>query len=53
MPIERGTVYPYSKAIAQALVIPVPDVEVKEVSYEELQQIQSERGLGALGSSNK
>ena len=53
MPIEGGTVYPYSKAIAQALVIPVPDVEVKEVSYEELQQIQSERGLGALGSSNK
>ena len=53
MSIEGGTVYPYSKAIAQALVIPVPDVEVKEVSYEELQQIQSERGLGALGSSNK
>ena len=50
MPIEGGTVYPYSKAIAQALVIPVPDVEV---TYEELQQIQSERGLGALGSSNK
>ena len=53
MPIEGGTVYRYSKAIAQALVMPVPHVEVKEVSYEEFQQIQSERGLGALGSSNK
>ena len=46
-------VYPYSKAIAQALVVPVPRVEVEETSYEELQNIKSERGLGALGSSNK
>lgn len=46
-------VYPYSKAIAQALVVPVPKVEVEEISYEELQDITSERGLGALGSSGK
>ena len=46
-------VYPYSKAIAQALVIPVPEVEVEELTYENLQSIQSERGLGALGSSGK
>jgi dUTP pyrophosphatase len=46
-------VYPYSKAIAQALVVPVPKVEVEEISYEELQNIKSERGLGALGSSGK
>lgn len=46
-------VYPYSKAIAQALVVPVPKVEVEELTYEELQEIPSERGLGALGSSNK
>lgn len=46
-------VYPYSKAIAQALVVPVPKVEIEEISYEELQAIPSERGLGALGSSNK
>lgn len=45
--------YPYSKAIAQALVIPVPEVEVEEMSYEDLQAIPSERGLGALGSSGK
>lgn len=46
-------VYPYSKAIAQALVVPIPKVEVKEISYDELIKIESERGLGKLGSSNK
>lgn len=45
--------YPYSKAIAQALVIPVPEVEVEELAYEDLKAIPSERGLGALGSSGK
>ena len=48
-----GFVYPYSKAIAQALVLPVPDVNVEEITYEELKEISSERGLGALGSSGK
>lgn len=47
------TFYPYSKAIAQALVIPVPEVEVEELTYKDLQAIPSERGLGKLGSSNK
>ena len=47
------TFYPYSKAIAQALVIPVPEVKVEELTYEELQAIPSERGFGALGSSGK
>ena len=51
--INESIIYPYSKAIAQALVIPVPNVEVEEISYEELQAIPSERGLGALGSSGK
>lgn len=45
--------YPYNKAIAQALVLPVPKVTIEEMAYEELQQIASERGLGALGSSGK
>lgn len=45
--------YPYTKAIAQALVIPVPVVDVEEISYEELVNIPSERGLGQLGSSQK
>ena len=46
-------VYPYSKAIAQALVVEVPSVNVEEVTYEELKEIKSERGMGALGSSKK
>lgn len=50
---KQSFVYPYSKAIAQALVVPVPKTTVEEISYEELQNIKSERGLGALGSSGK
>lgn len=50
---EMMILYPYSKAIAQALLIPVPEVNVEEISYEDLKDIHSERGLGALGSSNK
>ena len=51
--LKNYFIYPYSKAIAQALVVPVPKTMVEEVSYEELQNIKSERGLGALGSSGK
>ena len=50
---KNAIVYPYSKAIAQALVIPVPEVCVEEINYDELKAIASERGMGALGSSNK
>lgn len=51
--MSESFVYPYSKAIAQALIVPVPKVETEEISYEELRNIKSERGLGALGSSGK
>ena len=44
---------PYSKAIAQFAIEEVPLMEIKEISYEELKNIESERGLGCLGSSNK
>lgn len=50
---KNAILYPYSKAIAQALVVEVPKVNVEEISYEELQQIPSERGTGMIGSSNK
>lgn len=50
---KNAILYPYSKAIAQALVIPIPKVEVEEISYKELQAIPSERGAGMIGSSNK
>ena len=45
--------YPTTKAIAQALVLPVPKVEVEEITYDELLAIPSERGTGRLGSSGK
>lgn len=41
------------KAIAQFAVELVPNVEIKELSIEEIQNISSERGTGVLGSSNK
>lgn len=46
-------IYPYEKAICQAIIIQVPKMEVKEVCYETLKGISSKRGLGCLGSSNK
>lgn len=45
--------YPTTKAICQALIISVPPSEVEEISYDNLVKISSERGMGALGSSNK
>lgn len=50
---EKVIVYPYEKAIAQLLMLPVPKARVKEISYEDLKAIPSKRGTGALGSSNK
>ena len=50
---DMPTLYPYEKAICQALVIPVPTVDVEEYTYEELLAIPSSRGTGALGSSGK
>lgn len=47
------TIYPYENAIAQALIIPVPKVKVEELTYNELKEIASDRGMGALGSSGK
>ena len=44
---------PTLKAIAQFAVEVVPEVSVHELSVEEILSINSERGTGALGSSNK
>lgn len=46
-------VYPYSKAICQAAVIPVPAVHIEEVSPNTVRSIPSDRGEGKLGSSGK
>lgn len=45
--------HPIEKAIAQALIIPVPELDIEEYTYEELKAIPSERGCGSLGSSGK
>ena len=50
---ENYIIYPYEKAICQALLLPVPTTVVEEYTYEELQAIPSKRGKGALGSSGK
>ena len=52
-PFPYTIVYPYNKAIAQALVVPVPTVDVEEYTYDELKAIPSDRRNGALGSSGK
>ena len=45
--------YPWSKAIAQFLFLPVPQMEIIEIDAETIQSQASERGTGALGSSGK
>lgn len=44
---------PYEKAIAQFAMEEVPNMNEREMSYQELLMIESERGCGSLGSSNK
>lgn len=46
-------IYPHSKAICQALILPVPKMNSEEITYDELRLFTSERGLGMLGSSRK
>lgn len=50
---DDSVVYPYEKAIAQLLLLPLPKFEVGELSYDELQKYASERMDGTLGSSGK
>ena len=50
---DGGIIYPYTKAICQALFIKVPQKQVKEVTFDELKSFETKRGTGALGSSGK
>jgi dUTP pyrophosphatase len=45
--------YPYTKAICQALLIPIPKVVVEEYTVDEIKAIPSQRGEGGWGSSGK
>ena len=44
---------PYTKAIAQFAVEIVPEVEIEEVTFDDIKAIESNRGFGMLGSSGK
>lgn len=48
-----GTIYPYEKAICQAIMVKVPRLKTKEISPEEIREIKSERGESCLGQSGK
>lgn len=50
---EIPVLYPYSKAICQAIMVEVPVMEVEEIPLDELKAIPSRRGEGCIGSSNK
>jgi len=45
--------YPYSKAIAQAIILPTPELDVEEWTEEEVMAVPSMRGEGMLGASGK
>ena len=46
-------IYDLTKALAQAVLLPVPRTQVHELSYEELCNVKSERMDGKMGSSEK
>jgi len=50
---EKYIYYPLSKAIAQGTVDLVPKATVSEITYDKLQDIESERGKTMLGQSGK
>lgn len=49
----NAILYPYEKAICQGMFLPVPDVVLEEISFEDLTSIPSTRGSGCLGSSGR
>lgn len=51
--ISDYTIYPYEKAIAQAVLCVIPHLIPEEIPYNELMKLTSERMLGNLGDSNK
>ena len=50
---KNAIIYPAKKAICELVFHIVPELEVEEVSYDELLGFKSERGTGGFGSSGK
>lgn len=51
--LDNVILYPYSKAICQGTIDLVPKVKIKEIPFEDLKNIESERGDTKLGQSGK
>ena len=49
---QECIIYPYTKAICQMVLQIVPKLTPRELSYEELCKIESERKQGGFGSTN-
>lgn len=49
----NAILYSYDKAICQGMFLPVPEINLEEISFEELSTIPSKRGTGCLGSSGR
>ena len=50
---ENYIIYPYDKAIAQGILVPIPKMKTQEVTYDELLAFTSERQKSSLGASGK
>lgn len=50
---ENCIIKPINKAITQFVMLPVPKFKTKEITWDELKSISSERGIGKCGSSGK
>ena len=50
---DECLIYPYTKAICQIVLQIVPKLDEKEISYEDLLKIETERSVGGFGSSGK
>lgn len=50
---DECIIYPYEKGICQCMMVEVPKLKIEEISHQDLLNISSERGTGALGSSGK
>ena len=51
--LKDAIIYPYTKAIAQFIMLHTPKMNTYEVDFETLKTFESERGTGCLGSSGK
>ena len=50
---EKEALYPYEKAICQAVLLPVPQSDFIEVDESVIEGYNTKRGEGSLGSSGK